>query len=150
MILLQIGINYIRQQNELKGCINDARNVQRFLICEHGSLQHETVTETEFSSIPLQGRGYCHAHRRRCESKAKAHWCQYCRWSRAIPLSLLKGISSSQRSKQCVGLFAMPVPTIPYSSIVSFLVHAVIMKHSHLSWHMRLGTRRANEGQGRR
>ena len=27
----QIGINYFRQSAELKGCINDARNVQSFL-----------------------------------------------------------------------------------------------------------------------
>ena len=28
---LQIGINYFRQPAELKGCINDARNIERFL-----------------------------------------------------------------------------------------------------------------------
>jgi metacaspase-1 len=29
---LCIGINYVRQKGELKGCWNDARNVQQFLI----------------------------------------------------------------------------------------------------------------------
>jgi len=28
---MQIGINYFRQPAELKGCINDARNIERFL-----------------------------------------------------------------------------------------------------------------------
>ena len=30
----QIGINYVGQKGELKGCINDARNIQRFLCGE--------------------------------------------------------------------------------------------------------------------
>ena len=29
---LLIGINYFRQQGELKGCINDVQNVRKFLI----------------------------------------------------------------------------------------------------------------------
>lgn len=32
--ILQIGINYRGQPNQLFGCVNDARNVQRFLISE--------------------------------------------------------------------------------------------------------------------
>lgn len=28
----QIGINYIRKEGELKGCINDANNIKNFLI----------------------------------------------------------------------------------------------------------------------
>lgn len=31
LTLLQIGINYFNSKNELKGCINDARNMERFL-----------------------------------------------------------------------------------------------------------------------
>lgn len=29
---IQIGINYRGQHNELRGCVNDARSVRRFLI----------------------------------------------------------------------------------------------------------------------
>lgn len=33
---LIIGINYFGSQHQLNGCINDAYNVQRFLVEEHG------------------------------------------------------------------------------------------------------------------
>jgi hypothetical protein len=30
----QVGINYFGQDAELKGCINDVKNIQNFIICE--------------------------------------------------------------------------------------------------------------------
>jgi hypothetical protein len=43
----QIGINYFGQASELRGCINDARNIQRFLCCM--SLFSSPETSNHFS-----------------------------------------------------------------------------------------------------
>ncbi|KAJ3478601.1 hypothetical protein NLI96_g9640 [Meripilus lineatus] len=51
---LCIGINYIRQQNELKGCINDARNVQRFLISQFHYKEEDIVMLTDDAANPRQ------------------------------------------------------------------------------------------------
>jgi len=32
--LSQIGINYFGQNGELRGCINDVKNIQAFLLCK--------------------------------------------------------------------------------------------------------------------
>ncbi|EMD33516.1 hypothetical protein CERSUDRAFT_118087 [Gelatoporia subvermispora B] len=44
---LCIGINYIGQSAELKGCINDAHNVKRFLIDDYGYLEDDIVMLTD-------------------------------------------------------------------------------------------------------
>ncbi|KAH8100814.1 caspase domain-containing protein [Cristinia sonorae] len=52
---LCIGINYIKQpQAELKGCINDARNVQRFLQERFGYKQEDIVVLTDDAQNPRQ------------------------------------------------------------------------------------------------
>ncbi|KAI0784526.1 caspase domain-containing protein [Abortiporus biennis] len=51
---LCIGINYIRQPNELKGCINDANNVKRFLIEFFHYKPEDIVILTDDSQNPRQ------------------------------------------------------------------------------------------------
>ncbi|CAK5268556.1 unnamed protein product [Mycena citricolor] len=51
---LCIGINYFGQSAELRGCINDARNIQRFL-CDHfGYRMDDIVMLTDDSQNPQQ------------------------------------------------------------------------------------------------
>ncbi|KAL6299525.1 caspase domain-containing protein [Sparassis latifolia] len=49
---LCIGINYIGQSEELKGCINDAHNVRRFLCEDYGYQYEDIVVLTDDSSNP--------------------------------------------------------------------------------------------------
>ncbi|KAI0091227.1 caspase domain-containing protein [Irpex rosettiformis] len=51
---LCIGINYIGQSAALKGCINDANNVRRFLCTHFGYKQDDIVMLTDDSSNPRQ------------------------------------------------------------------------------------------------
>ncbi|KAG7451183.1 uncharacterized protein BT62DRAFT_1071772 [Guyanagaster necrorhizus] len=51
---LCIGINYIGQNGELRGCINDAQNIQRFLIRTFGYKQDDIVMLTDDSRNPRQ------------------------------------------------------------------------------------------------
>ncbi|KAK0469647.1 caspase domain-containing protein, partial [Desarmillaria tabescens] len=51
---LCIGINYIGQNGELRGCINDAQNIQRFLIRTFGYKQEDIVMLTDDSRNPRQ------------------------------------------------------------------------------------------------
>jgi len=46
---LIIGINYFGTSHELKGCINDALNIRRFLVEERGfsPAQHDMVLLTD-------------------------------------------------------------------------------------------------------
>ncbi|OCH83974.1 hypothetical protein OBBRIDRAFT_799471 [Obba rivulosa] len=46
---LCIGINYIGQDAELKGCINDAHNIKRFLMDDYGYLEDDIVMLTDDS-----------------------------------------------------------------------------------------------------
>ena len=32
LMIMQVGINYTGQKNELQGCVNDARNIYQFLM----------------------------------------------------------------------------------------------------------------------
>ncbi|XP_006456382.1 hypothetical protein AGABI2DRAFT_122285 [Agaricus bisporus var. bisporus H97] len=49
---LCIGINYHGQSHELRGCINDARNVRKFLINNHGYKNEDIVLLTDDTSEP--------------------------------------------------------------------------------------------------
>jgi len=51
---LCIGINYTGTSSELRGCINDARNVQRFLIQRFGYREEDIVMLTDDSHNPAQ------------------------------------------------------------------------------------------------
>ncbi|OBZ72373.1 Metacaspase-1 [Grifola frondosa] len=51
---LCIGINYFGQKSELKGCINDARNVKRFLESEYGYKEDDIVMLTDDAQNPRQ------------------------------------------------------------------------------------------------
>ena len=51
---LLIGINYFGQNGELKGCINDVRNVSAFLVERHGYRREDMVTLTDDSQNPVQ------------------------------------------------------------------------------------------------
>ncbi|KAK7690938.1 Ca(2+)-dependent cysteine protease [Cerrena zonata] len=51
---LCIGINYFKQQGELKGCINDARNVQNFLQRQFGYQEKDIVSLTDDARNPRQ------------------------------------------------------------------------------------------------
>ncbi|KAK0223350.1 metacaspase [Armillaria fumosa] len=51
---LCIGINYIGQNGELRGCINDAQNIQRFLIRTFGYKEGDIVMLTDDSRNPRQ------------------------------------------------------------------------------------------------
>ncbi|KAH9972769.1 caspase domain-containing protein [Lactifluus volemus] len=49
---LCIGINYLRQSNELGGCINDARNMERFLCERFGYRREDIVVLTDDQHDP--------------------------------------------------------------------------------------------------
>jgi len=49
-----IGINYFGQDGELKGCINDVRNVSAFLIERYGYRREDMVTLTDDERNPVQ------------------------------------------------------------------------------------------------
>ncbi|THH28606.1 hypothetical protein EUX98_g5580 [Antrodiella citrinella] len=49
-----IGINYFRQQYELKGCVNDAKNVYRFLNRHHNYREDDIVLLVDDSRNPRQ------------------------------------------------------------------------------------------------
>ncbi|PCH42528.1 peptidase C14 [Wolfiporia cocos MD-104 SS10] len=49
---LCIGINYIGQENELKGCINDAHNMRNFLVREYGYQYDDIVMLTDDQANP--------------------------------------------------------------------------------------------------
>ncbi|OBZ78001.1 Metacaspase-1 [Grifola frondosa] len=51
---LCIGINYRGQANELYGCVNDARNVQRFLMHSWGYKEENIIVLTDDSPNPRQ------------------------------------------------------------------------------------------------
>ncbi|KAI0685326.1 caspase domain-containing protein [Cytidiella melzeri] len=51
---LCVGINYFGQQAELKGCINDARNVQRFICTHFGYKADDIVMLTDDAQNPRQ------------------------------------------------------------------------------------------------
>lgn len=51
---LCIGINYFGQNGELRGCINDARNMQRFLCNRYGYKTQDIVMLTDDSQNPRQ------------------------------------------------------------------------------------------------
>jgi hypothetical protein len=56
----QIGINYRGQHNELRGCVNDARNVRRFLI-RMSLLVEQTipfVSEQTWHLISIERHGF--------------------------------------------------------------------------------------------
>lgn len=62
---LCIGINYFGQNGELRGCINDARNIQRFLCSESRiTLLFKAILIWFRRALSLQDRGYCYAYRR--------------------------------------------------------------------------------------
>jgi hypothetical protein len=51
---LCIGINYFGQNGELRGCINDARNIQRFLCTHFGYKNEDIVMLTDDNKNPRQ------------------------------------------------------------------------------------------------
>ncbi|KAF8638254.1 hypothetical protein AX17_002276 [Amanita inopinata Kibby_2008] len=51
---LCIGINYVGQQGQLAGCINDATNIQKFLCRKHGYKPEDIVMLTDDSRNPVQ------------------------------------------------------------------------------------------------
>jgi hypothetical protein len=50
----EIGINYFRQNGELRGCINDAHNVQKFLIERYHYRPEDIVMLTDDARNPRQ------------------------------------------------------------------------------------------------
>lgn len=51
---LCIGINYVGQQGELRGCINDANNIKRFLSTQFGYKDDDMVILTDDARNPRQ------------------------------------------------------------------------------------------------
>ncbi|KAH8830794.1 peptidase C14, caspase domain-containing protein [Flagelloscypha sp. PMI_526] len=51
---LCIGINYFKQQGELRGCINDVKNIQNFLISKFHYKREDIVTLTDDAQNPRQ------------------------------------------------------------------------------------------------
>lgn len=49
---LCIGINYVGQQAELRGCINDANNIKRFLVQSYGYKEEDIVMLTDDARDP--------------------------------------------------------------------------------------------------
>ncbi|KAH6633851.1 peptidase C14, caspase domain-containing protein, partial [Chaetomium sp. MPI-SDFR-AT-0129] len=50
---LLIGINYFGQTGELRGCINDVKNLSRFLMEHHGYRREDMVTLTDDQADPV-------------------------------------------------------------------------------------------------
>lgn len=50
----QIGVNYIGTSQELRGCINDAHNMMKFLCDRFGYQQEDIVLLTDDASNPRQ------------------------------------------------------------------------------------------------
>ncbi|KAG6094150.1 hypothetical protein E4U30_003613 [Claviceps sp. LM220 group G6] len=50
---LLIGINYFGQKGELRGCINDVKNVSNFLITKHGYKREDMVILTDDQPNPV-------------------------------------------------------------------------------------------------
>ena len=51
---LFIGINYFKQRNELRGCINDVKNIKAFLIRQFGFRDEDTITLTDDQRDPTR------------------------------------------------------------------------------------------------
>ncbi|KAF9355175.1 Ca(2+)-dependent cysteine protease [Mortierella sp. AD094] len=51
---LFIGINYFGQRNELRGCINDVRNIKTFIIRQFGFREEDTITLTDDQKDPTR------------------------------------------------------------------------------------------------
>ncbi|KAG0093371.1 Ca(2+)-dependent cysteine protease [Podila epicladia] len=51
---LFIGINYFRQRNELRGCINDVRNIKAFLMRQYGFMEADCITLTDDQKDPTR------------------------------------------------------------------------------------------------
>ncbi|KAF9938105.1 Ca(2+)-dependent cysteine protease [Mortierella alpina] len=51
---LFIGINYFRQRNELRGCINDVKNIKAFLIRQFGFREEDTISLTDDQRDPTR------------------------------------------------------------------------------------------------
>ncbi|KAF9085458.1 Ca(2+)-dependent cysteine protease [Mortierella sp. AD031] len=51
---LLIGINYFRQKGELRGCINDVRNIKAFIQRRFGFREEDTVTLTDDQADPTR------------------------------------------------------------------------------------------------
>jgi hypothetical protein len=47
----QIGINYTGQRRELRGCVNDAKNVRNFLISEFSAFYPSTAITNEVQIV---------------------------------------------------------------------------------------------------
>ena len=60
---IQIGINYIGQKRELHGCINDIKNVKRFLTRKSFVVTVNTaLTPSSFRPVGFQRGGYRHVN----------------------------------------------------------------------------------------
>ncbi|KAF9201735.1 Ca(2+)-dependent cysteine protease [Haplosporangium sp. Z 27] len=51
---LFIGINYFGQRNELRGCINDTRNIKAFIIRQYGFREEDTISLTDDQKDPTR------------------------------------------------------------------------------------------------
>ncbi|KAI0174764.1 metacaspase-1 [Pestalotiopsis sp. NC0098] len=51
---LLVGINYIGQKNQLRGCINDVRNLSSFLVEQYNYKMEDMVILTDDTSNPVQ------------------------------------------------------------------------------------------------
>ncbi|KAG0296834.1 Ca(2+)-dependent cysteine protease [Dissophora globulifera] len=51
---LFIGINYFKQRNELRGCINDVKNIKSFIIRQFGFREEDCVTLTDDQRDPTR------------------------------------------------------------------------------------------------
>ncbi|KAF9188356.1 Ca(2+)-dependent cysteine protease [Haplosporangium sp. Z 767] len=51
---LFIGINYFRQRNELRGCINDVKNIKAFIIRQFGFREEDTISLTDDQQDPTR------------------------------------------------------------------------------------------------
>lgn len=48
-----IGINYFGQEGELRGCINDTKNLSQYLIENHGYKREDMVILTDDQTNPV-------------------------------------------------------------------------------------------------
>ncbi|KAI1317391.1 Ca(2+)-dependent cysteine protease [Mortierella claussenii] len=51
---LFVGINYFGQQNELRGCINDVKNIKKFIIERFGFKEEDTIALTDDQQDPTR------------------------------------------------------------------------------------------------
>jgi hypothetical protein len=108
---LKIGINYVGQEKELRGCYNDAKNMANFLISnsipalksvsnDHHSQLDIISRKTRYFSLPMQMPSIVSPHVKNC-------LVHLCGWSKV--------------QSQMIRSFSIVCPNTPISILLTYL-----------------------------